>query len=303
MERLDIFLQKKIHGQSRTFIARLIREKRVTVDGKTVQKPHTRVSENARIEYTMPVPALPAVAPKKFPLKILFEDRDILVIDKPAGFSVHPSPTDKQDTIVSFVLAHAKKLSGAGGKLRPGIIHRLDRNTSGILVIAKNDAAHRKLAAAWEARKVHKEYIALVKGIFAENRGQILAPIGRSLADRKKMSVTSRKGSRTADTGFEVKKHFGEIASLLLIFPKTGRTHQIRVHMASIGHPVIGDNIYGDEKLNKLFEQEYGLERQFLHASSLTFPHPVTVKNKTIHSPLPRDLETVLDALTASSRA
>lgn len=294
MVRVDILLRQRFPEASRVFLQKLIRDGLVRVNGKLIQKSHQMVSPEVRVECTFPEPQKSHIEPKVGSLHIIFEDRDIIVLDKPAGISVHPSLTDTRDTLVSFLLAHCRNLSGIGGVLRPGIVHRLDKDTSGLLVVAKNDLAHRALSAQFSARTVEKEYIALVKGVLPSKRGRIEAPIGRSKHDRKKMDVTLRHGSREAFTEYEVRKNFGNDACLVRVFPKTGRTHQIRVHFASIHYPVIGDSLYGDKKLNKKFAEEFGLHRQFLHAVKLAFIHPGTKKKMCFTSKLPKDLETIL---------
>lgn len=297
MVRVDILLRQRFPEASRVFLQKLIRDGRVTVNGKLIQKSHQMVSPEVRVECAFPKPQKSHIEPKVGSLHIIFEDRDIIVLDKPAGISVHPSLTEKKDTIVSFLLAYCENLSGIGGVLRPGIVHRLDKDTSGLLVVAKNDLAHRTLSAQFSARTVEKEYIALVKGVLPSKRGRIEAPIGRNKHDRKKMAVTPRHGSREAFTEYEVIKNFGSVACLIRVFPKTGRTHQIRVHFASIHYPVIGDSLYGDKKLNKKFAEEFGLHRQFLHAAKLTFIHPRMKKKMCFTSKLPKDLEPVLKIL------
>lgn len=213
-------------------------------------------------------------------MKAIFEDRNLLVIEKPAG-------------VVTETLEILLQESGAAF-IKP--VHRLDKDTSGILVLAKSESSLTKLSAQWKARKVEKTYIVLVKGVFEVRRGRIEAPIARSFKDRKKMAVSNRPGSREASTDFRVVKKFDD-TSLLEAFPLTGRTHQIRVHFASIGHPVVGDKVYGDAKLNARFQKEFGLKRQFLHASKLSLSHPTTKKRMIFSSPLASDLAVVLKSL------
>lgn len=215
-------------------------------------------------------------------MKTIFEDRNFLVIEKPAGIVTE-----------TFGVADGDKF------IRP--VHRLDKDTSGILVLAKSESVLAKLSAQWKARKVQKTYTVLVKGVFDVKRGRIEAPIARSFKDRKKMAVSNRPGSREASTDFCVKRSFGDV-SLLEAFPLTGRTHQIRVHFASIGHSVVGDKVYGDAKLNARFQKEFGLKRQFLHASKLSLSHPTTKKRMTFRSPSASDLAAVLKSLRSRPR-
>lgn len=298
MERVDTVLKDRFPKLSRIFLQKLIQEGRVSVNGRMVKKAHYSVQRADEILCDFPEPRKSHILPKEGKLNVIFEDRDIVVLDKPAGISVHPSFTDKRDTMVSFLLAHCRDLSGIGGVLRPGIVHRLDRDTSGLLVVAKNDQAHRLLAVQWAAREVEKEYTALVAGTLPSRAGRIEAPIGRSHRDRKKMAVTIAHGSREAFTDYQVVKTFGNVVSVVRVFPKTGRTHQIRVHFASLHHPVIGDALYGDKKLNAKFRDEFGLNRQFLHASRISFRHPRTGKRMSFRSKLPPDLAEVLRKLS-----
>ncbi|MBI2638406.1 RluA family pseudouridine synthase [Candidatus Peregrinibacteria bacterium] len=217
---------------------------------------------------------------KVLDLKVIFEDKNFCVIEKPAG-------------VITETLAE-------DGAVFVKPVHRLDKDTSGILVMAKSESALAKLSAQWKARRVEKTYTVLVKGVFDVKAGRIEAPIARSFKDRKKMAVSNRPGSREASTDFCVKKSFGDV-SLLSAFPLTGRTHQIRVHFASIGHPVVGDAVYGDAKLNVRFQKKFGLKRQFLHASKLMLDHPTTKKRITFRSPLPSDLAPVFKSLRSRS--
>lgn len=288
--RLDKMLREKFPEKSRVFLQRMIHGGHVKVNGRLVRKPNTPIHAHDFFECHFPELQPLKVKPKAaLHTKIIFEDKDFVIVDKPAGISVHPSPTDTKDTLVSFLLAHCRNLSGIGGVMRPGIVHRLDKDTSGILVVAKNDRAHINLSAQFAGRKVKKEYIALVKGLLPVRAGAIEAPISRSMHDRKKMAVSARMGSREALTEFRVIKTFGAAASLVSVFPKTGRTHQIRVHFASIGHPVLGDKTYGKD--------DFGLKRQFLHAAKLEFLHPSSGKRVKFFSKIPEDLDTVLKSL------
>lgn len=292
--RLDLFLRTTYPEHTRAFWQRCVREGRVSVNGKIVRKVHAEISGSEKIDVQElaeepQVPSTSRVA-APLPFKIIFEDAAVVVIDKPAGIAVHqPAPGET----ITELLVRGRDF------VKP--VHRLDKDTSGILVLAKSPAVHACLSEQWKERSVKKQYIALVKGQFDVVAGIIEASILRSFKDRKKMAVSSRTGARVSVTEFKVKKTFGAargaICSELLVMPQTGRTHQIRVHMASIGHPVLGDSVYGDLKLNKKFMQEFGLQRQFLHASQLSFSHPITKKRLTFKTPLPLDLRRVLAAL------
>jgi len=302
MQRLDLYLQQQYPDLSRSFLQKLVRDGRVRVGGEVILKPSFLIPDEAEVVCEIPEPKVLQGLPVARELDILFEDKDMIVINKPAGVSVHPSDTDAgRPTLVSFILAHCKDLSGIGGVLRPGIVHRLDRDTSGVIVVAKSDAAHRALAAQWEKRSVTKEYVALVRGRFESEEGIIEAPIARSTRDRKKMAVSRRRDAREAVTEFRVELvSMSEKGAFSLVhcFPQTGRTHQIRVHLASIGNPILGDVLYGDQELNKFFEQKYGLKRHFLHASRLKIKHPATKKELSFEAPLPPELLAILQLLS-----
>lgn len=270
---------------SRSFFQKFIRRFGVKVNGKLMKKPHCAVSATDRISLDivnlrrfLDESKTQDLVPFSLPSdQIIFNGKDFFVVDKPPGI--------RTEDITSGFLA----------------VHRLDKDTSGVLVIAKNQGTQAALAAQWSARCVKKTYIALVKGKLEPKKGAIEAPIFRSSLDRKKMAVSSSKKARPAYTEYEVIKHF-QPCTLIKLFPKTGRTHQIRVHLASIGHPVISDSLYGDKQLNKKIEQKYGLRRQFLHASELTLKHPKTKKNMTFASQLPEDLEMVLRGVSPAKR-
>ncbi|MBU0667926.1 RluA family pseudouridine synthase, partial [Patescibacteria group bacterium] len=237
--------------------------------------------------------------PLSMNLDIVYEDDNLIVLNKPAGLVVHPGQgeTHKDDSLVNALLHHCKgKLSEINGVLRPGIVHRLDKDTSGLLVIAKNDRTHRYLADLFHGRRVDKVYFALLAGRIVPQKGRIEAPIGRDVRQRKRMAVVSEKKGKMAVSEYEVIDYFDDF-SLVKIHLITGRTHQIRVHFASIGFPLVGDNLYGKPKVNKVLEEEYGLKRQFLHAGSLSFVLPDMKKLRTFKIALPDDLQAVLDAL------
>lgn len=286
-KRLDQFLSEHI-PLSRSQVQRLIKESCVYVNHKA-EKANTKLRIGAEVLYKIPKAKESDLTPQKIPLEVIFEDKNILVINKAAGMVVHPDESGHHEgTIVHAVLAHAKNLSGIGGEKRPGIVHRLDKDTSGALIIAKNDLTHQKLSKLFQDRKVKKTYLALVKGLPKSKKGRIEAPINRSTVNRKKMAV-SHQGKNAIST-FEVLAAYKGV-SLLQVNIETGRTHQIRVHLASIGHPILGDSVYGDKKLNVLYEEKTGLIRQFLHA------HEITIDGQTFTAKLADDLESVLKKL------
>ncbi len=287
-ERLDVFLRQKLPELSRSRIKALIEEKFVKVNGKETKASY-KVKPTELIEVVIPPEEEPSLEPEDVPFEVLYEDEHIAVIEKPAGVVVHPAPGHKTGTLVHGLLKRLKGLSGIGGELRPGIVHRLDKDTSGIMLIAKNDLAHKRLVQAFKNRLIHKEYFAIAYGVPGQKQFKIKAPIGRHPVNRKKMAVVS--SGREAETIFEVKKAFKK-ASLILAKPLTGRTHQIRVHLSYIGHPILGDPIYGGLK--------HGLPkppRLMLHAFKISFSHPATEEPMEFCSKLPEDFETYMQAL------
>ena len=297
--RLDQALARLAPDHSRSFLAGLIEAGLVSIDGRKVTKPSHRLPETGRLTVEIP-PARPTeVGPQELPLTVLYQDDDLAVIDKPAGLVVHPAAGHHDSTMVNALLFHLQGLSGVGGELRPGIVHRLDKDTSGVMVVAKNDAAHRRLAAEWGTDRVTKEYIALVYGTPKELRGSIDRPIGRDPRDRKRMAVVS--GGRKARTDYEVLERLRYV-SLLRCRLRTGRTHQIRVHLKALGHPLVGDPVYSgpqwrgvpDKKLQKVLS---AFPRQALHAATISFPHPRSGELATFEAPLPADFQRLLDAL------
>jgi 23S rRNA pseudouridine1911/1915/1917 synthase len=290
-QRLDAALAKLEPGLSRAQVRRLVDGGLVTVSGAAV-KPAHRLKLGERIAGSVPEPAPVDVAAEAIALAVLFEDPDVIVIDKPAGLVVHPAPGHAGGTLVNALLHHCRDLSGVGGELRPGIVHRLDKDTSGVLVVAKNDRAHRSLAAQFKAHSVEREYLALVCGTPKVASGVVDAAIGRHPTDRKKMSTRTRRG-RTAVTHYAVEERLRG-ATLLRVRLETGRTHQVRVHLASIGLPVLGDPVYGGGRAAGV---ELGLSRQALHAAKLGFVHPASGETVRFASPLPADLAAVLESL------
>ncbi|MDY6794259.1 MAG: RluA family pseudouridine synthase [Actinomycetota bacterium] len=288
--RLDRFLSGRI-PISRTQAQRLISERLIRVEGEVKSKNH-RLHTGLVVEAELPEPREPEPEPQDIPIDIVYQDGDLAVVNKPAGLVVHPAAGHVDGTLVNALLFRIKDLSGVGGVLRPGIVHRLDRLTSGLLVVAKNDEAHVKLQEMVQDRVLKRYYLALVHGIPKTRLGTVDAPVGRDAEDRKKMAVTTERG-RPSRTLFKVLHAFPE-AALLEVELITGRTHQIRVHLSYIGHPVVGDSEYGHKVK---IERRLGLERQFLHAKRLAFPHPRTGKEMDFEVPLPLDLETALERL------
>lgn len=278
-KRIDVFLAEHFQGAySRTYLQKLIIDKFVFVNGLSCKSNH-KIAASDEIEITLP-PLKPAVIESEdIPLKIIYEDEDLLVVNKPAGMVTHPGAGVKSGTLVNALLHHCKGLSGIGGVSRLGIVHRLDKDTSGIMLIAKNDYVHRALAKQFKQRKVQRKYVALVKGIVELDNDQINLPIGRHPKDREKMSVEFGD-SKEAITKYKVLKRFAD-STLLEITPVTGRTHQIRVHMKAIGHPIIGDTKYGAKDSSK------DAPRQMLHAKWIRFFHPTLKKYMEFSCPAP----------------
>jgi 23S rRNA pseudouridine1911/1915/1917 synthase len=294
--RLDQFLTAVLIGQSRSQIQRLIKEGRVTAASGASVRASTAVSQGDR--YVVDVPDLRPAVPtaEALPLRIVFEDRDVVVLDKPAGMVVHPGAGHASGTLVNALLHHVKDLSGVGGEARPGIVHRLDRGTSGLMVVAKHDKAHQELSRQFQDREVEKEYMALVWGVVQPGR-RIDDPIGRDPKDRQKMSTRARR-ARSAVTRVTFAQHFKGV-SLIKVAIATGRTHQIRVHLSAIGHPIVGDQTYGGvhRRVGHNLRAVMRLERPFLHACRLAFTHPGDGRRVEFDSPLPPELETIVEAI------
>jgi 23S rRNA pseudouridine1911/1915/1917 synthase len=287
-ERLDQFLAARLEEHSRSYIQRLIADGLVLLNGRTA-KAATRLNPGDTISVSVPEPEPLRLAPEEIPLTIVYQDDDLVVVDKPAGLVVHPAPGHTTGTLVNAILAQVPDLVGIQGTLRPGIVHRLDKDTSGLMVVAKNDRAQKSLSEQMRNRQVRKQYLALVQGHLSPAQGIIEAPIGRDPSHRKRMAVTP--SGREARTEYRVLEYPGN-CSLLLVTLWTGRTHQIRVHMAAIGHPVVGDLVYG--AASPFFR------RQFLHAHRLGFRLPSTGEYREFESPLPPDLQHGLEVLRAS---
>ena len=299
-ERLDQFVTSAMPGLSRSQAQRLIKDGKVTGPGGGL-RPSTPVKSGQTFSVDVPPPTPATVDPEPLPLRIVFEDTDVVVLDKPAGMVVHPGAGHGGGTIVNALLHHVKDLSGIGGELRPGIVHRLDRGTSGLMVVAKNDAAHQELARQFQDREVEKEYVALVWGVVQAGR-RMDEPIGRDAKDRQKMSTRARR-ARSAVTRVTWAKHFKGV-SLLKVAIATGRTHQIRVHLSAIGHPIVGDKTYGGvrRRVANDLRAVMRLERPFLHAARLAFTHPGDGRRVEFDSPLPPELESVVDNIAAAQQ-
>jgi 23S rRNA pseudouridine1911/1915/1917 synthase len=293
-QRIDRFLTGRAKNISRSYIQNIINQKKIKVNGQAISK-HYRLARGDLITIEdLKRTASSEIEPEKISLKIVYEDASLAVISKKAGILTHPTPQRKNHTLVNALLYHYRKLSGLSGRDRAGIVHRLDKNTSGLLIVAKDDAAHGLLSDMFKKRLIKKTYAALVWGSFSSRKGEIILPIGRSGLDRKKMSISIDRG-REAVTKFEVAEEFAG-STLLDIHPETGRTHQIRVHLSYIDHPVIGDEVYGTKQSQRL-ARDLGLERQFLHARRLEFTHPVTGKQLKIEDRLAGDLQKCLRVL------
>ena len=295
--RLDNFLTALIPDLSRSQVQRLIKDGVVSGPGKEL-RASTAVRAGQAFTVEIPAPAAATPLPEALPLRIVHEDPDLVVLDKPAGMVVHPAAGHDSGTLVNALLHHITDLSGIGGELRPGIVHRLDRGTSGLMVVAKNDRAHQELSRQFHDREVEKEYVALVWGVVQPGR-RIDEPIGRDPGDRQKMSTRARR-ARHAVTRVTSARHLKGV-SLLKVAIATGRTHQIRVHLSAIGHPIVGDPVYGGvrRRVPANLRPVLRLERPFLHAARLSFTHPSDGKRLQFESALPPDLEKVLDDIVA----
>ena len=288
-ERLDAFLARSVEGLSRSAAQKLIEDALVLRNGKPGKK-NDKLNIGDAISYQIPEPKAVDIAPKEIPLDIAYEDDDLLVINKPKGLVVHPAAGHADDTLVNGLLyAMGDSLSGINGELRPGIVHRIDKDTSGLLAIAKNDLAHTVLASQLKDHSMARTYEAIVCGSFREDSGTVDAPIGRHPTDRKKMCVTQRN-SKSAVTHWEVVERFRGYTHIRCRL-ETGRTHQIRVHMAYIGHPILGDTVYGHKK------PELGQDSQCLHAGALCFRHPRDGRPVMVFAPLPDYFQSVLEKL------
>ncbi|SCJ54891.1 Ribosomal large subunit pseudouridine synthase D [uncultured Clostridium sp.] len=287
-ERIDKYLSTVIEGKTRSFIQGLIEDKAVTVNGKII-KSNYKLKSNDEIIIILPEPIELDVKAENIDLNIIYEDSDVIVINKPKNMVVHPAPGNYTGTLVNGLLYHCKDLSGINGVIRPGIVHRIDKDTTGILVIAKNDESHNSLAKQFKDHSIKREYYALVEGRFSKESGTIDKPLGRNKKDRLKMDIV--EDGRRAVTHYEVLEQYDKGVSLIKCTLETGRTHQIRVHMASIGHPLIGDQTYGYKK------QKFKIEGQALHAKTLGFIHPTTGEYIEFTSDLPEYFEELIKKL------
>ena len=292
-ERLDTFLAALLPDRSRSHVQRLIKDGHVSAPVGAL-RPSTHVRTGQRFTIALPPPVAGVAVAEDLPLAILYEDADVVVLDKPAGMVVHPAAGHDSGTLVNALLHHVDDLSGVGGELRPGIVHRLDRGTSGVMVVAKNDVAHRELARQFHDREVEKEYVALVWGLVQAGR-RIDEPIGRDPSNRQKMSTRARRSRSAVTRVTKVEQLKG--VSLLIVAIATGRTHQIRVHLSAIGHPIVGDPTYGGVHRHVADDVRpvQRLERPFLHAWRLVFTHPTDGRKMAFESPLPADLQSVID--------
>ena len=288
-ERLDAFITRSVEALSRSAAQKLMEEGCVRLNGKPGKK-NDKLSPGDRVEVTIPEPKEVDIAPKEIPLDIVYEDDDVLVLNKPKGLVVHPAAGHQDDTLVNGLLyAMGDSLSGINGELRPGIVHRIDKDTSGLLAVAKNDLAHTVLASQLKDHTMARTYEAIVCGSFREDSGTVDAPIGRHPTDRKKMCVTARN-SKNAVTHWEIVTRYRGYTHIRCRL-ETGRTHQIRVHMAHIGHPILGDTVYGHKKT------ELGQDSQCLHAGALCFRHPRHGQPVMVFAPLPEYFQQVLEKL------
>lgn len=288
-ERIDKCMSTLIDSLSRSFIQKLIKEEKVLVNGKPVKGSY-RVKDGDEVAFALPESVEPDIEPENIPLDILYEDADVIVVNKPKGMVVHPAAGHYSGTLVNALMYHCgEELSGINGVLRPGIVHRIDRDTTGSVIACKNDRAHRAIAEQLKAHSIHRKYHAICYGVIKEDEGIIDRPIGRHPTDRKKMAVNERNG-KNAVTHFRVLKRFEGYTYIECVL-ETGRTHQIRVHMASIGHPLLGDEVYSNRKC------PFKLEGQTLHAKTLGFVHPSTAQYIEADAPLPEYFSHLLEIL------
>lgn len=302
-ERLDRMLARRFGDLSRTRLKHLVEDGRVSVNGATITNPSERVKPGQLVAVAVPAATAALPAAQAMALDIRYEDADLLVLQKPAGLVVHPAPGNADGTLVNALLAHCgESLAGIGGVRRPGIVHRLDKDTSGLMVIAKTERAHAKLAADFAARRIERAYLALVWGVPSPRAGEIVGAIGRNPANRKTMAVV-RRGGKPALTRYRVLRVFKDVAALVECRLATGRTHQIRVHLAERGHPVIGDPIYGRSRGRKRALPEpirsalEAFPRQALHAAKLGFDHPTTSEHLDFTDDIPSDMSGLIRIL------
>jgi len=291
--RLDKFLVSHLPEYSRSRLQKFIKNGCVDIDGIVVTKSGHTLDKKAEIEVRIPPSEPAALIPEDIPLEIIFENDDLLVVNKPAGMVVHPAAGHQSGTLVHAALAHTEDIEGVGGIQRPGVVHRLDKDTSGLILLAKNDLAHQWLQYEFRARRVEKTYLALVDGAPPTVRGRVEAAIGRDPADRKRMAIVIPNKGRSAVSEYSTVTRYAQ-HTLLEVHPVTGRTHQIRLHMAFLGCPVVGDRIYGRR------HPSLDIDRQFLHAMKLGIRLPETSDSVEFEAPLPKDLVFILDSLSAA---
>ncbi len=297
-DRIDALVSKRLPFLSRSRVQSLVRDGRVHVNEKTVKNSY-RPKSGDRIQVWVPDAVPLEILPVDLPLDVLYEDENCLVINKPPGLVVHPAPGHRNDTLVNALLHHVSGLSGIGGVLRPGIVHRLDKDTSGALLVAKNDTSHLALSMLFREGRMRKTYLALVGGRLPSMEGVVDLPVGRHPTQRKKMSVVSKRGRR-ALTSYRVDRYYERTdVSLLEVRIHTGRTHQIRVHMAQLGTPVLGDALYGGGRRTEKLLVRSGIEveRQLLHASRLEWTDPIKGVDRCVEAPLPEDMASILEDL------
>lgn len=293
-ERLDHYLIRQQVHPSRTFLQRLIKEGEVRVNDRVV-KPHYKIRPGDHLVCRIPTPTPLDLVPESIPLDVLYEDSSIIVLNKPSGLVMHPAPGHYTGTLVHALLAHCKDLSGIGGRERPGLVHRLDKDTTGVIVVAKTDAAHRSLSQQFKTHTIVRQYQALVVGRLRKNSGTIDLAIGRDRWERKKISHRTAR-PREARTSYRVVERFAA-AARVEVRPQTGRTHQIRVHFASLGHPILGDRVYGGRTA---VIESVPADRQMLHAERLGFIHPDHQTYVEFSAPLPDDMERAVEILRQS---
>jgi 23S rRNA pseudouridine1911/1915/1917 synthase len=293
-ERLDLFISIK-SGLSRSYIQKLIKRGLLTVN-TCIEKAGYKIKNGDSIEFTIPDEPQETLIPEDIPLDVIWEDENIIVINKPPRMVVHPAAGHAAGTLINAVISRCAKLSSIGAPLRPGVVHRLDKDTSGLVVLAKDDSSHVSLQNQFKKRIVEKQYLALLYGIIKKQQGEIKQPIGRSVSERKKMSIKTRKG-KEAITRFEVMKRL-KSATLTKINIITGRTHQIRVHCAVMGHPVLGDSTYGRKTFLRFTDRTILFKRQMLHAYSLKFKHPMTGASVTFTAPVSEDMKKAIEELS-----
>lgn len=300
-QRIDIFLASRAEDLTRSRVQELIRQKFVQVNCSPVKASY-RLKRGDRIDLTVPAARPCLLEPEPVEFSVVYEDASLLVVDKPPGVVIHPAPGHSSGTLVHGLLQHCRDLSGIGGILRPGIVHRLDKDTSGLVVVAKNDGVHGSLSAQFKSGKVQKGYLAISHGIPRQKEGKIDLPIARHPVRRKEMAVSS-SGGRKAITFWEKLEELGGRFTLFVVRPRTGRTHQIRVHLSYMGHPIVGDPVYGKKK--GWWRREFAgkedlipeIPRQMLHAERLGFTHPGSGVHCEFHAPMPADMERCLEQL------